>query len=412
MHALSKILRHSAVKRGLTVSEGGWVMVEQLLALPELRNKSSLEKLMVVVRRDQKGRFAMKQTERGWVIRANQGHTFATGTISSQKLCKKQITFADLPHFPFAFHGTTRAAWETIKSAGLCRMQRQHIHFASSQHARSGIRARAEVLIELDLEAVLAAGIPVYLSTNDVLLCSGAGGSGCLPPRFFKAAYTKDQKPLHFSKHAAPSAPSAAPPFLQQQHRLGSAAPARTIAAAAAPSTTAPSIVDTAKARIAEKLKADESASDALVPGKASHAVRASVRASEAPSAVAIANGARGCSTSIWTSAVKRQAQLAQANGSGAQTNGSGGNIGFKMLKTMGWSGSSGLGKKSQGITAPIGARRQQRATVSNPYGAAGKKKTKAGRSESFRCPHWACKTAALFESKIHLHVHKITAGH
>lgn len=390
MRALSKILRHSAVERGLTVSEGGWVRVEQLMTLPELR-KTTLEKLMVVVRRDQKGRFAMKQTERGWVIRANQGHSFPTGTISSQQLCKRQLKFADLAHFPSAFHGTTRAAWETIKSAGLCRMQRQHIHFASSQHARSGIRARAEVLIELDLEAVLSAGIPVYLSTNDVLLCSGAGGSGCLPPRFFKAAYAKDQKPLHFSKHAAPSAVSA-PSYLQQQHRLGPAAPARTIAipARTIAAAAAPSIVDTAKF----------------------HAVRAS----QTPSAVAIANG------SIWTSAARRQAQLAQTNGSGAQTNGSGaqtngsgGNIGLKMPKTMGWSGSSGLGKKSQGITAPIGARRrqqQQRATVSNPYGAAGKKKTKAGRSESFRCLHWACKTAALFESKIHLHVHKIATGH
>lgn len=33
-------------------------------------------------------------------------------------------------------------------------------------------------------------------------------------------------------------------------------------------------------------------------------------------------------------------------------------NIGFKMMKSMGWSGSSGLGKESQGITAPIEAKK------------------------------------------------------
>lgn len=62
-----------------------------------------------------------------YLIRANQGHSLA---ISSEDLLKPVlITDADCPHQ--VVHGTDQPAWSAIlKSGGLKKMGRQHMHFA------------------------------------------------------------------------------------------------------------------------------------------------------------------------------------------------------------------------------------------------------------------------------------------
>jgi hypothetical protein len=89
-------------------------------------------------------------------------------------------------------HGTYWRAWERIRTLGLSRMTRNHIHFAQGVPGTagviSGMRASAEVLVFLDVPAALAAGIPLFRSANGVLLSPGLGPAGTILPSFFARA--------------------------------------------------------------------------------------------------------------------------------------------------------------------------------------------------------------------------------
>ena len=102
-------------------------------------------------------------------------------TVDAEKLLTP-LTLADLDSYPYVVHGTTAHAWPMIKNTGLNKMGRNHIHFAiglpKDAGVISGMRASSAVLIELDLAKVLAAGnIPMYISTNNVILSPGLNGS-------------------------------------------------------------------------------------------------------------------------------------------------------------------------------------------------------------------------------------------
>ncbi len=96
-------------------------------------------------------------------IRANQGHSnHMPVTIELEPITSSNgIT---------AIHGTTEKAWSIIQTQGLDRMRRQHIHFAPSMDAVSGIRWNAEVLIHLNVEKWLEDGHTLFRSSNGVLL--------------------------------------------------------------------------------------------------------------------------------------------------------------------------------------------------------------------------------------------------
>lgn len=71
---LSRHLRHAPEDIGLTLEEGGWVDVEDLLAAcASARVHVTREQLNLVVARCEKQRFAFDDT--GTRIRANQGHS-------------------------------------------------------------------------------------------------------------------------------------------------------------------------------------------------------------------------------------------------------------------------------------------------------------------------------------------------
>ena len=73
---LSKHLRHQPERLGLTLAEGGWVGVDDLLAAcARQRFPITRAELDEVVARNDKQRFALDPT--GTKIRANQGHSVA-----------------------------------------------------------------------------------------------------------------------------------------------------------------------------------------------------------------------------------------------------------------------------------------------------------------------------------------------
>ena len=131
-----------------------------------------------------------------YLIRANQGHSITVDTDGLLTPITK-----DAGNIPATVvHGTDDRAWPLIlKSGGLRRMTRTHIHFAPGLPAGftsleenidaasvvSGMRASSTVLIYIDVDAALEQGIPFFVSENGVVLSPGDEG-GVLPYTFFK----------------------------------------------------------------------------------------------------------------------------------------------------------------------------------------------------------------------------------
>ncbi|KAF8166550.1 KptA family-domain-containing protein, partial [Mycena galopus ATCC 62051] len=183
---LAYLLRHGAKSVGLPIRNDGYVEVDALLNHRTLRGLD-FAKLETIVRDDQKRRYTlMKELRPGgsqcWLIRANQGHSMPVGNNGG--LTRIQSA----SQIPMAVHGTSMKAWETISKQGLSRMSRNHIHLAQGTAGKTqtllGMRASSEVLIFIDVERALEAGVEFYLSSNGVVLTPG-NEAGFLEPRFF-----------------------------------------------------------------------------------------------------------------------------------------------------------------------------------------------------------------------------------
>lgn len=179
-HFLAKILRHEAINRGLDVTEDGYVDVEDILELPEARNKTE-QHVRNIVRNDTKGRFYLRESCGILQIKATQGHSFEV-----PKLELKLVTH--YTEVRCAVHGTRSRNWESIKSEGISKMRRKHIHFAQGERGvRSGFPPNCDMAIEIDVKKAMNDGIKFYISENDVVLTEGR--NGFILPKYFKKAY-------------------------------------------------------------------------------------------------------------------------------------------------------------------------------------------------------------------------------
>lgn len=236
--ALSKVLRHEAVKLGIAISSDGYVSVQDLLTFQNGDNKKgrqkgkkggrgrgggrfsqySVEDIQRIATKSDKQRFrlatrihpslsnksnAMEKCEEVLCIRANQGHTMAC--INEEELLTP-ITKDELMNMKpnSIVHGTYRKAWnEYIQKEGLCRMKRNHIHFAPGLPAGfitgklevtndenavkviSGMRTSCDVLIYIDGQKCAKDNLRFFRSDNGVILTSGSGERGILPVCYF-----------------------------------------------------------------------------------------------------------------------------------------------------------------------------------------------------------------------------------
>ncbi|KAA1468922.1 hypothetical protein DENSPDRAFT_795237 [Dentipellis sp. KUC8613] len=196
---LSWILRHGAKSEGLYMRPDGFVRVTDLLASPKLQTQLDFAGLEKIVQDDKKMRYTMmsgpdeKAPDAGDIcwIRANQGHSMQT-----VKLDLKPILSAS--DIPMAVHGTNKKAWPSIAKQGLSKMTRNHIHLAQGVPGNgviSGMRNSASVLIYIDVQKALDAGILFFLSDNGVVLTEG-DSRGFLSPEFFSRVENQFGKPL------------------------------------------------------------------------------------------------------------------------------------------------------------------------------------------------------------------------
>ncbi|KAG8215074.1 KptA family-domain-containing protein, partial [Butyriboletus roseoflavus] len=185
--SLSWLLRHGAEKAGLNIRQDGYTRVSDVLSNPMFRDVTFMH-LQDIVKRDQKSRYHLlfePQTSGSagvdvWWIRANQGHSMKNIELDLQPI----ISASEIP---MAVHGTTRQAWQLIATQGLSKMARNHIHLAQNvpgSKVVSGMRNSSQILIFVNVQKALDAGIKFYLSANGVVLTEGSG-NGFLSPEFF-----------------------------------------------------------------------------------------------------------------------------------------------------------------------------------------------------------------------------------
>ncbi|KAG6832118.1 hypothetical protein H0H87_002631 [Tephrocybe sp. NHM501043] len=180
---LSWLLRHGAKSEGLPMRPDGYVKVIDLLENPKLKGQGlDLLGLQEIVKADAKKRYDLTEDIGVWWIKANQGHSIKTVKLELRPI----LSVKDIPT-GVAVHGTTRAAWDLISQQGLSKMKRNHIHFAQGvpgDGVISGMRKSSQVLIYLDVQKVLDAGIELFFSDNGVVLSEGR--DGIILPEFFQ----------------------------------------------------------------------------------------------------------------------------------------------------------------------------------------------------------------------------------
>lgn len=209
--SLTWALRHGAEELKLNMGPDGFVAVSELLKLRRFRG-FSLALIQDIVSNCPKQRFGLKQDGGHWFVRANQGHT--TKRVSSSALLTPILSVHEIPNGT-CIHGTYRRCLGQILATGLSRMKRNNIHFtprlaADPTRPHSGFRASCDTLVYVDVAAVLAAGIKLFISSNGVILSPG-NRDGYIPARFFaKIVDRRTNKILHSTATAAP--PALPPP--------------------------------------------------------------------------------------------------------------------------------------------------------------------------------------------------------
>ncbi|KAF2824968.1 hypothetical protein CC86DRAFT_326321 [Ophiobolus disseminans] len=237
---ISWLLRHGAGSEGLKLGKGGYVNVQDALNTRALKGlKITFPELRDAVVNNDKKRLSMipasshdqipssesepSQEELGsealssisesdnpadYLIRANQGHSIKVD--NEGLLTPITVEAGNVPET--VVHGTDERAWQLIlKSGGLRRMGRNHIHFASGLPAGfksvadtasteekeaapviSGMRKNSSILVYIDINAALAAGVQFHVSENGVILTEG-NDKGFLSYEFFKRVESRKQ---------------------------------------------------------------------------------------------------------------------------------------------------------------------------------------------------------------------------
>jgi putative RNA 2'-phosphotransferase len=158
---LSLVLRHKPEEIGISMDAQGWVDVEELIEKCNRRGKS-LDWVLLeeVVFTNDKQRFTFN--EDSTKIRANQGHTVEV-----------DLKLDAVEPLEFLYHGTVQKYIDAIKSDGLQRMQRQHVHLSKDLETaiKVGSRRGKPVILKINALEMHKAGHPFYVSKNGVWLC-------------------------------------------------------------------------------------------------------------------------------------------------------------------------------------------------------------------------------------------------
>jgi len=154
----SYLLRHRPDAIGLRLDANGWASIDELI-----RKTSSLrltrELVEIVVQTNDKQRFRI--SDDGTRIKANHGHSI-------------QIKMDLPPSKPpvFLLHGTAERFMKSIRSKGLLKMKRHHVHLTESLSVARSVGTRHGTLVVLKVDALklFEAGGLFFKTPNNVWL--------------------------------------------------------------------------------------------------------------------------------------------------------------------------------------------------------------------------------------------------
>lgn len=165
---LSLVLRHQPETIGVQLDEAGWADVSELLAgLNHSDHPITRDELNHVVATNPKKRFEFNAD--GTRIRASQGHSI-------------EVDLQYEPQTPpeVLYHGTAERSLGSIRSEGLKKMERHHVHLSSETKMTMEVGARRgrPILLTIRAKAMHENGFTFFHSTNGVWLVDH------VPPQF------------------------------------------------------------------------------------------------------------------------------------------------------------------------------------------------------------------------------------
>lgn len=157
---LSLVLRHQPDAIGISLDEAGWIGVDELLqALAKHRFPVTLEELQEVVHTNDKQRFSFSADAAR--IRANQGHSI-----------KVDLNLVPVEPPELLYHGTATRFLLSIKSTGLQKQNRHHVHLSADEETarKVGTRHGMPVILGIRSREMYQDGWVFYCSDNGVWL--------------------------------------------------------------------------------------------------------------------------------------------------------------------------------------------------------------------------------------------------
>jgi len=157
---LAKYLRHEPEALGLALMPGGWVSIAAVIEGARQKDfPLTLEEIRECVKLNDKGRFSLDQTQT--LIRANQGHS----TPVDLQLAEKQPP-------ELLYHGSVGRFIPDIKTKGLLRMGRHHVHLSPDTETahKVGTRRGKPIILIVQSGAMFRDGYKFFQSENGVWL--------------------------------------------------------------------------------------------------------------------------------------------------------------------------------------------------------------------------------------------------
>ena len=167
---LSLILRHEPERVGLSLGEGGWVGVDELLKCVNSHGGNlTLDQLKHIVATSDKKRFAF--SEDGLRIRASQGHSIEV-----------DLQYPPQPPPETLYHGTAVRFLDSIRQSGLQKMGRHDVHLSAETKVtvQVGGRHGKPALLTIRAGDMHRSGFVFRCSANGVWLVDQ------VPPQFIE----------------------------------------------------------------------------------------------------------------------------------------------------------------------------------------------------------------------------------
>lgn len=158
---LSLVLRHQPEYIHLELDANGWAAVESLITKAKTKNMVfSVNELQDIVATNDKQRFAFN--EDGTKIRANQGHSLKTVNL--------ELSTVEPPSQ--LYHGTVAKFLTSIKTTGLQKRSRQHVHLSQDIETATkvGNRRGSAIILHIKSKEMFNNGYDFYQSQNGVWL--------------------------------------------------------------------------------------------------------------------------------------------------------------------------------------------------------------------------------------------------